>query len=454
MTGTPLTDAVRAYSRSTTARLHVPAHGGGPGNPPLEALFPGLCSWDVTEQPELDDLSHPEGPLAAAQAAAAALYGAEDAHYLTGGATQGVQAAVLASLLHGGALLASRDSHRSLLGAALLADADVVLAAPARDPKFGVSLGLSPRTVERAFLEHPDIGAVLVTYPTYLGIAPELDAIARIARDRGAITIADAAHGAHFGWHAALPPAALAEGADLVVAGMHKSGGSLTQTALLLEGPRGTERHAELGLALHLIGTSSPSYLLMLSLEQAVQSALTQRERLLERAIAAGEGIRSKARVATGRPQDPMRIALQFESPTQAQESCSALAREGVRPEYLEDATALFIVPLGEPPALDGLARVAAALREPAFAEDREAPPEIRRVRLGRALRSRRERRRLVEAAGRTAADVVSVVPPGIPALWPGEEISPQAVEGLARALGQGRRVMGIDQGWLWVVAE
>ncbi|MDA8346372.1 MAG: hypothetical protein M0Z66_12955 [Thermaerobacter sp.] len=454
MTGTPLTDAVQAYRKSTLARLHVPAHGGGPGNPALDTLIPGLCTWDVTEQPELDDLSHPQGPIAKAQGAAATLYGAKAAHYLTGGATQGVQAAVLASLLHGGALLAARDSHRSLLGAALLADADVVLAAPDRDPLFDVSLGLSPQTVERAFAENPDIAAVLVPYPTYLGIATDLGGIVRVAHEHGALTIADAAHGAHFGWHPQLPTAPLAEGADLVIAGMHKSGGSLTQTALLLEGDGAADRHEEVNLALRLIGTSSPSYLLMVSLEQAVRVALEDSERLLAPALAAAREIRSAARVLTKRPQDPLRIALQFEGPAAAEEFCRSLALEGVRAEYLEEGLALFIVPFGTPPPLAPLARAAIDLARPAPAALQPPTQAVQRIALGRALRARRVRRRLADAEGCVAADVVSVVPPGIPALWPGEGITRQALEGVSRALEQGRRVMGIDQEWLWVVAE
>ncbi len=453
MSDTPLTDAVRRYRDSVRARLHVPAHGGGPGSPWLDALFPGLAGWDVTEQPELDDLSHPDGPLAAAQDAAAQLYGAAQAHYLTGGATQGVHAAVLASLLHGGALLAARDSHRSLLGAALLANADVVLVSPERDPHFGVSLGPSAKSVGQALAEHPDIRAVLVPYPTYLGIAPDLGAIAREAHAHGVLTIADAAHGAHFGWHPALPQAPLAAGADIVVAGMHKSGGSLTQTAILLAGDGALGMSDDLALALRLIGTSSPSYILMTSLEQAVAQAARDPGYLLDSAIAAAQRVESAARVMTGLPQDPLRVALQFDRPDLASDFCGRLAQNALRGEYFEEGLALFIVPFGPPRHIDLLTKAARDLSRPRPAEPGPVLP-LERIAPARALRARRTRRILQEAVGCTAADVVSVVPPGIPALWPGERISQAAVETLQRALSQGRRVMGIDQQWLWVVSE
>lgn len=452
MTGTPLSDALRAYRNATRARLHVPAHGGV--SAAIDAVVPGLSAWDVTEQPELDDLSHPDGPIAKAQGAAAALYGAVRAHFLTAGATQGIQVSVLASLLGGGALLAARDCHRSLLGAALLADADVVLADPDRDPIFGVSVGPSAQTVERAFAQHPDITAVLVPYPSYLGIAPDLAGISRVARAHGALTIADAAHGAHFGWHPDLPAPALQEGADLVVAGMHKSGGSLTQTALLLEGEGVAECGAQIDLALRLVGTSSPSYILMLSLEQAVQAAASGSRRMVERAIDAASRVRSPARVLVDRPQDPLRIALQFETAHTAQAFWQERTLEGMRGEYIEDGLALFIVPMGAPPDLSSLIQAVADLPRTAGEVPPPSSPSLLRVALGRALRAPRRRISLDGVEGQIAADLVAVTPPGIPILWPGETITQEALDTVERALEQGRRVIGIDQQSLWVVSE
>lgn len=454
MTDTPLTDAVRTYRSSARARLHVPAHGGGTGSPWLDAWLPGICSWDVTEQPELDDLSHPEGPIAAAQAAAAHLFGGARAYYLTGGATQGVQAAVLASLLRGGSLLAPRDSHRSVLGAALLADAEVVMVSPERDPRFGASLGPSVESVERALAQHPDIRAVLVPYPSYLGVAPDLEGIARAARAHGALTIADAAHGAHFGWHPALPPAALGQGADMVVAGMHKSGGSLTQTAILLLAESAAECSEDVALALRLIGTSSPSYLLMISLELAVAAAARGAGERIETAVAAAARIASPARVVTARPQDPLRVALQFDRPADAEELYRGFAAAGLRGEYLEEGLALFIVPFGVPkPEIEMLSAAAAELPAPRPPSAIQTLP-TQRIAPASALRSPRERRGLFEAEGRVSADVVAPVPPGIPALWPGERITAQALSAIERALAQGLRVLGIEQQSLWVVAQ
>lgn len=451
MSETPLTDAIRRYRETAAARLHVPSHGGGPGSPGLFALFGDVLTWDVTEQPELDDLSHPDGPIMRSQAAAAEFFGAEEAYFLTGGATLGVHAAIFAALRSGGALLAARDSHRSLLGAAFACGADVVLLDPAREALSGASLGPEPDAVEQAFAASPDVRAVLINYPSYLGVASELGKIAAIAHRHGALVVADAAHGAHFGLHPALPPAALAEDADLVVMGMHKTGGALTQSAMLLLGPRALPFAPDVRLALSLLGTSSPSYLLMVSIEQAVKDLRGAIPARLATAIAAAREITGPARVVAHLPQDPLRIALRSHSASQVAE---ALAMAGIRGEYVDGDTALYCVPFGAQASdLAALRQVAARLLAP------PPPPDVLRREPARispraALLAPRRPVDVGDAVGLLAADVVAPVPPGIPALWPGERITGEIAGYLGSGSAKGRRIMGIDHEKLWVVAE
>ncbi len=451
MSDTPLTDAVRRYRATVSSRLHVPSHGGGAGSPGIEALWGELVSWDVTEQPELDDLSHPDGPIAAAQSLAAEFFGAAQAFFLTGGATLGVQAAVLAALQGGGALLAARDSHRSLLGATFAQGADILLLDPLRDARSGASLGLDPEAVSRAMDGSPDIRAVLVNYPSYLGVVPDLRQIARRAHAHGALVIADAAHGAHFGLHPDLPEPALRAGADFVVLGMHKSGGALTQSAMLLLSAAARHRADAVRGAVSLLGTSSPSYPLMVSLEQAVHDMRSVIPARLATAIRAAEEVKGPARIKVPAPQDPLRIA--WRSP-RVSEIVESLALAGVRGEYVDGDTALYCVPFGAQAAdVEPLRLELAGLPSP------PAPPGHLqrgpvRIRPRPALLAARRKVHIGAAEGATAADVVAPVPPGIPALWPGERISADVAGYLAAAAAQGRRIMGLDHEQLWVVAE
>ncbi len=429
----------------------MPSHGGGPGSPALHALWGDLLSWDVTEQPELDDLSHPDGPIAEAQAIAARLFGARRAFFLTGGATLGVEAAVFAALQGGGALLAARDSHRSLLGAALVKGMEIVLLDPERDPDSGASLGVSLADVERALDDQPDIRAILVNYPSYLGIAPDLATIADLAHRRGVLVIADAAHGAHFGLDPRLPRPALERGADLVVLGMHKTGGALTQSAMLLIGGVAEGRADAVRLAISLLGTSSPSYLLMASIEQAVHDMRQAIPARLAVAIDAAQAVRGPARIEVAAPQDPLRIAWRARD---AREIAESLALAGIRGEYVDGDTALYCVPFGARAAdLEPLRRQVAGLPAPPppAGLPRRGPARIRPQ--GALLADRR----LVDigkAAGLIAADIVAPVPPGIPALWPGERITREMASYLVSEASQGRRIMGVDHEQVWVVAE
>lgn len=451
MSDTPLTDAIRQYRATVVSRLHVPSHGGGAGSPGLNALWPDLLSWDVTEQPELDDLSHPDGPIAATQAIAAEFFGASRAFFLTGGATLGVHAAVFAALHEGGALLAARDSHRSLLGAALAQGGEVVLVDPLRDPASGASLGPTPEEVAQAIDRWPDIRAVLVNYPSYLGVAPNLQGIAAVAHERGAYVIADAAHGAHFGLHPELPRPALSQGADFVVLGMHKSGGALTQSALLLLSAAAERRQDSVRLVLGLLGTSSPSYPLMVSIEQAVHDMRSAIPSRLDLAIAAAGKVQSLARITVPVPQDPLRIA--WRSP-RAADVVESLALAGVRGEYVDGDTALYCVPFG----------AQTTDVEPLRLELRDLPappPPVQvlarapaRIRPRTALLTGRRQADLRDAEGLIAADVVAPMPPGIPALWPGERITIEVAGYLVSEAAHGRRIMGLDHDRIWVVAE
>lgn len=447
-----LTEAVQEYVRRTRLRLHVPAHGGGRGNPALDRLWPGLQAWDVTEQPELDDLSHPEGALLFAQRDAASMFGAAAAYFLTGGATLGVQAAVLGAIGDGGTLLLARDSHRSVLGALVVADGEAVLADPERDAKFGVSLGMGPGSVRHAFAQHPDIRAVLVTYPSYLGIAPPLREVAEIAHGHGAIVIADSAHGAHFGLHEDLPRAALDEGADLVVLGMHKTGGALTQTAMLLarDGP-GRDALPGVEVALRLLQSSSPSYLLLVSIEQAL-GEMARGAPGLGHAIEQAQTVRGPTRIETGLPQDPLRVGLRCRDADEAGDLSGRLEAIGVRGEYREEAEVLFVIPWGERD-LSPLRLEVERLSAPGPVAKRDPLP-LTRVRPRRAILGPRRWVPLSEADGRVAADVVGIVPPGIPALWPGEHIQPGLSMYLAASGRAGHRVLGIENDGVWVVAE
>ena len=137
----------------------------------------------------------------------------------------------------GDEIILPRNVHRSVLNALVLCGAVPVYVNPEVDKRLGISLGMKREQVAKAIKEHPNAVAVLVNNPTYYGICSDLRAIVKMAHNAGMLCLADEAHGTHFYFGGGLPVSAMAAGADMASVSMHKSGGSLTQSSLLLIGP-------------------------------------------------------------------------------------------------------------------------------------------------------------------------------------------------------------------------
>ena len=133
------------------------------------------------------------------------------------------------------------------------------------DQRLGISLGMTREAAQKAINEHPRAVAVLVNNPTYYGICSDLRAIVRMAHEAGMLCLADEAHGTHFYFGNGLPVSAMEAGADMATVSMHKSGGSLTQSSLLLIGPKVHPGYVR--QIINLTQTTSGSYLLMSSLD-------------------------------------------------------------------------------------------------------------------------------------------------------------------------------------------
>ena len=155
--------------------------------------------------------------------------------------------------------------HRSVINALVLCGAIPVYVNPEVDQRLGISLGMTREVVQKAIHEHPKAVAVLVNNPTYYGICSDLRSIVRMAHQAGMLCLADEAHGTHFYFGTGLPISAMEAGADMAAVSMHKSGGSLTQSSLLLIGPKVQPGYVR--QIINLTQTTSGSYLLMSSLD-------------------------------------------------------------------------------------------------------------------------------------------------------------------------------------------
>ena len=262
----PIYEALEKFSRQRVVPFDVPGHKRGRGNPELAKLLGEKCvSMDVNSMKPLDNLCHPVSVIRDAEKLAADAFGAESAFLMVGGTTSAVQSMVMSVVKAGEKIILPRNVHRSVMGALVLCGAVPVYVNPETDARLGIPLGMSLKQLERTIECTPDAKAILVNNPTYYGICSDLRSIVKLAHEHNMLVIADEAHGTHFYFGEGLPVSAMAAGADMAAVSMHKSGGSLTQSSLLLAGSRINGDHVR--QIINLTQTTSASYLLLSSLD-------------------------------------------------------------------------------------------------------------------------------------------------------------------------------------------
>ena len=262
----PIYEALERLRKMRVVPFDVPGHKRGRGNPELARLLGEKCmSMDVNSMKPLDNLCHPVSVIRQAEELAAEAFGAANAFLMVGGTTSAVQAMVLSVAKRGEKIILPRNVHRSVIGAMVLCGAVPVYVNPQCNDRLGIPLGMTVEDVKRAIEENPDAKAVLVNNPTYYGICSDIKTIVKMAHDHGMYCLADEAHGTHFYFSDQLPVSAMEAGADMAAVSMHKSGGSLTQSSLLLLGPNMSEGYVR--QIINLTQTTSGSYLLLSSLD-------------------------------------------------------------------------------------------------------------------------------------------------------------------------------------------
>ena len=265
-TSAPIYEALQEMKSMRLVPFDVPGHKRGRGNPELTELLGQKCvSLDVNSMKCLDNLCHPVSVIRDAEQLAAEAFGAHGAFLMVGGTTSAVQTMILTVTKRGEKIILPRNVHRSVMTAMVLNGAVPVYVDPETDDRLGISLGMSVDAVKRAIAANPDAKAVLVNNPTYYGICSDLRTIVSLAHAAGMLCIVDEAHGTHFYFGKDMPVSAMAAGADMAAVSMHKSGGSLTQSSLLLTGPAMQDGYVR--QVINLTQTTSASYLLLSSLD-------------------------------------------------------------------------------------------------------------------------------------------------------------------------------------------
>jgi arginine/lysine/ornithine decarboxylase len=466
----PYLDAVVGYGFRGPGRYHVPGHKGGPGADPglRHALGDRALAVDVCPDIWGIDIGPQPSPYARAEALAAEAHGATRTWFLTNGATQGSHALCLALAPLGAHVVVQRNSHASLVDGLVLSGGLPTFVVPEYDAELGIAHGVTPAALERALAEAPEARAAFVTSPTYFGMAADVAALAEVAHGAGVPLVVDQAWGPHFGFHAGLPPSALAQGADVMVTSTHKIVGSLTQSAMLHVGSTGRVEVDAVARAVRLVRSTSPSSLLLASLDAARRQLALHGEQLLHETLQAIDRARAKLQTVegialvdhrfVGHPgvagYDPLRIVLDVrETGRTGYEVADALRRSyDVHPELAMQATIVFVVGLGQ--SAKTLARLAGdveevvrRLRRPGSTAPIVRPLATLRNEMAVSPRDaflgRAERVAVDDAVGRISCESVAGYPPGIPALLPGERVTVDAIAYLRELVDSGARLHG-----------
>ncbi|MBP1153457.1 MULTISPECIES: aminotransferase class I/II-fold pyridoxal phosphate-dependent enzyme [unclassified Paenibacillus] len=473
----PLFEKLAAHSRRNAVSLHVPGHKS------RESVYPGawehyggMLNIDLTEIPGLDDLHHPEGAIKEAQELAADCFGAEETLFLVGGSTAGNLAMIMAVCRPGDLLIVQRDVHKSVIHGLTLAGARAVFITPRYDEHTGLTIGLRLQDVEDGLNRYPEAKALFVTNPSYYGLAADLSSLAKLLHSRGKLLLVDEAHGAHFGFHPALPSSALAAGADAVVQSTHKMLTAMTMGAMVhLQGERLNRRLLRKALA--MLQSSSPSYPIMASLDLSRRLLAEQGMELMKQSMQTIKDIRvwiSEQRrwkvweipdslLSEGFRQDFFKLVLSDASDKLSGYAIKEqLELHGCYPELADPKHVLCVFTLAS--TVKDVKRLADALAEidkategllsseGVFAQVESAAMEgsiSEPVAFGwNQIEEEIEEVEMIPvagSAGRKAAEMIVPYPPGIPVLYPGERITKRTAVYLERLVILGSRFHGYD---------
>ncbi len=449
-----LADAIAAARAAEQHSFHMPGHrhGAGAGADALGMLGGAAFAHDVSELSGFDYLHAPGPALNAAQARAAAAFGADRTWFLVNGATVGNLAAVAAVAGPGRALVMARASHRSVYSAVAVTGAGAAYLPPTFTADGSLWLAPAASDARQLLASTPDVAAVHITSPSYYGVCADVAAFAGLAHEHGMPLIVDEAHGAHFAFHPSLPPTALSQGADVVIQSPHKTLTSLTQSSLLhVRG--GRVDGARLTMWLGMLQSSSPSALLQASLDLSVAAMVRHGEarwsEVLRLVARLRTGLGSWAIELPGVVTDPTKVLI--ETPSRSGYAvAAALAEVGIRPEFADPRRIVCSVGLGHTDAdVDALVRAiqrfgaATARPSSAFAPRWPAVNPVVAVPLSAALQAPTEVVPMTEVAGRATAEYVIPYPPGVPLVVPGEVLDAQAVALLGAVRATGGRIVG-----------
>lgn len=468
-----LFEKLSAYGASDYYPYHMPGHKRRLKTDTMREL----AQIDITEIDGFDNLHDAQGILKRIQEEAAAAYGAEESFFLVNGSTAGILSAISTAVSPGGKILMVRGAHKSAYHAAYLRDLQIAYLWPGVHPLFGCNLPATAKEVEEALQQTPDVQAVFIVSPTYEGLAADVKSIAEAAHKRNIPLIVDEAHGAHLGFDGRWPESSVKQGADLVIQSLHKTLPAPTQTAILHVNGKLVDR-CRLRRFLGIYQTSSPSYIFMAAMEDAIATTSANREKLFGDFWEYWKGMTESLSACRNliflkeENSDPGKLAVMdktgFLDGEQLYEML--LHKYHLQPEMAAGRYVLAMFTVGD--TKEGYERLTKSLLEideyitaewSKTAATATQPAEGNRMAdavtpvciqkktqavtgIGRAWDTPKEWVLLKDAEGKTAGEYVNLYPPGSPIIVPGEIFTKDILTEIAAYRQQGFHVQGVKE--------
>ena len=467
---TPLFDALMEYVNRETIPFHVPGHKKGVGMDTEFKDFMGENPFkiDVTVFKLVDSLHHPTGPIKKAQELAADAYGADATFFSIHGTSGAIQAMIMSVVTDGDKIIVPRNVHKSITAGIILSGAIPVYMQPELDKKVGIAHGVAPSCVEITLNKNPDAKAVLIINPTYYGVATDLKAIADIVHSHGIPLIVDEAHGPHLGFNDKLPMSAIEAGADICSQSTHKIIGAMTQASLLHVHSKYVDVN-KVHQVLSLLQTTSPSYILLASLDCARRQIALHGEELLEDTITLINYARTKINKIPGLYSFGEEVlgvpgCYAFD-PTKLTITCRDLGITGfdldmilankyhIQMEMSDLYNVLAVGSFGD--TKESVNALISALKEISneyfgkgnkksnFIDIPSIPEQLQRPR--EAFTSLKSSLSLKNSIGLISGEFLMAYPPGIPILCPGERITSEIVDYIQKLKDVGLFVQGTE---------
>ena len=462
----PIYEALVKLRKKRIVPFDVPGHKRGRGNPELVELLGEKCvGIDVNSMKPLDNLGHPISIIRDAEELAAHAFGANHAFLMIGGTTSSVQTMILSTCKAGDKIILPRNVHKSAINALVLCGAIPIYIEMSVDPKIGIALGLENDRVAKTIKDHPDAKAILINNPTYYGICSDLKGLTEMAHEAGMMVLVDEAHGAHLHFTDKLPISAMDAGADMAAVSMHKSGGSLTQSSLLLIGEQMNPEYVR--QIINLTQSTSASYLLMASLDISRRNLALRGKESFEKVIELSEYARREINAIGGYYAyskelidgvsvcdfDVTKLSVYTQGIGLTGIEVYDLLRDeyDIQIEFGDIGNILAYISIGD--RIQDIERLVGALADIKRLYSRDGKdliageyiqPELV-LSPQEAFYSERKSLTLGESVGQVCGEFVMCYPPGIPILAPGERITREIVDYIQFAKERGCSLQGTE---------